>query len=106
MRKRGRTSKQLKAQFKKCNNMCRSILNGKLYYCPRSGHGEDLEYVKTHNHEYVDLRKEKITTEELLKVIYSDHYFSACDYCNYGTNEMISIIPGEQMDIGEKENFF
>ncbi len=106
MKKRGRTTKQLKTQFMKCNNMCRSILNGKLYYCPRAGHGDDLGYVKAYNYEYVDLRKEKISTEELLKVIYSDYYFSACDYCNYGTKEMISIIPGEQMESGEKKNLF
>lgn len=106
MEKRGRTSRQLQRQFGKCKNLCRSILNGKLYYCPRAGHGEDLGYVKTNKNEYIDLQEENISVENLLDLIYSRHYFSACDYCNYGTKEMISITPGEQIEIAKEKNLY
>lgn len=97
MEVRKRTSKQLVKQFRQCKNPCRSILNGKLYYCPRASHGDDLGLVKTSEKEYVDLMQENLRKEDILKIIYSQHYFSACDYCNYGTKDMVPITPGVQL---------
>lgn len=106
MEPRERNEGQLRKQFKHCHNFCRSILNGKLFYCPRAAHGDDLGYVKTLEREYVDLLQENMTTKDILNLVYSDHYFSACDYCNYGTKDMIPITPGVQMSIDEKKNLF
>lgn len=106
MNPRNRSVKQLQQQFVKCKNQCRSILNGKLYYCPRAAHGHDLGYVQTNSCEYVDLLDGKISKKKLLDVLYSRHFFSACDYCNYGTKEMIPIEPGVQLKKNEKESIF
>lgn len=96
MTSRERSNKQLKKQFRKCNNYCRSILNGKLFYCPRAAHGDDLKLVNTKRTEYVDFR-ENVSIEDVLKIVYSSHFFSACNYCNYGTKEMVSVVPGIQV---------
>lgn len=105
MNSRKRTKKQLSRQFRNCHNYCRSILNGKLFYCPRAAHGDDLGYVNAGNGEYVDLTKDNTNTKQVLKLVYSNHFFLACDYCNYGTKEMIAITPGIQVQSGEKEDY-
>lgn len=103
MKPRNRSNKALSKQFRNCNNYCRSILNGKLFYCPRAGHGMDLGIIKTHENEYVNLMKEEISSEDILRIVYSKNYFSACDYCNYGTKQMVNICPGVQLSAQEKE---
>lgn len=105
MEPRKRTSGQLSRQFKKCNNYCRSILNGKLFYCPRAAHGDDLGYINANN-EYVNLLNCNVSKREIMNIVYSSHYFSACDYCNYGTKEMVSITPGVQMQKSGKKDIF
>lgn len=103
MQARNRTKKQLTRQFHNCHNYCRSILNGKLFYCPRAAHGDDLGYVSTSKEEYVDLLKENVSVRDICRIVYSDHFFSACDYCNYGTKDMVPVRPGVQVCKGEKK---
>lgn len=103
MQARGRTAEELQKQFKHCNNYCRSILNGKLFYCPRAAHSDDLGYVTT-AYDYVDLLHGNADRASIMNIVYSSHYFSACDYCNYGTAEMVPIVPGVQMNKSGKEN--
>ena len=105
MEPRKRTSEELRKQFRKCNNYCRSILNGKLFYCPRAAHGDDLGYVKADD-ECVNLLDDNVSKDEIMNVVYSTHYFSACDFCNYGTSEMISITPGVQIQNSGKKDIF
>ena len=103
MQPRKRTEKELHMQFRHCNNYCRSILNGKLFYCPRAAHGDDLGYVKA-DHDYIDLLNDNVNKSAIMDIVYSSHYFLACDYCNYGTKQMISIASGVQMNKSGKEN--
>lgn len=94
---RNRKERQLKKQFRKCGNPCRSILNGKLFYCPRASHGDDLGYAVAKKGEYVNLLNAGVSAEEIMRILYSSHYFTACNYCNYGTKDLVSIVPGEQL---------
>lgn len=103
MQPRKRTPKMLQKQFRNCNNYCRSILNGKLFYCPRAAHSDDLGYVKE-SRDYVDLLSGKVSRSAIMNIVYSLTYFAACDYCNYGTKEMVPIKPGVQMQRSGKEN--
>ncbi len=102
MHRRLRNNNELSKQFKKCNNHCRTILNGKLFYCPRAAHGMDLGIIDTPNTDYIDLINDRsINKNKILNLVYSTRPFRACDYCNYGTKEMTPIKPGEQMNIAE-----
>lgn len=103
MNSRNRTSKELQKQFRNCNNFCRSILNGKLFYCPRAAHSDDLGYVKA-DYDNVNLLKGNLKKSAIMNIVYSSKYFEACNYCNYGTKEMISITPGVQIKRSGKEN--
>lgn len=92
MVRRKRTVRELVKQFQACYmKTCKSILNGKFYYCPRSGHGHDLGIVKTPKNDYVDLLKEKNIGCKILSLYYEKDYLAACDYCNVGTDLCIEI---------------
>ncbi len=90
-----RTGIALQKQFEHCNNTCRSILNGKLFFCPRAAHLDDLGYCKANGNECLNLDGD-MSSIDILKVIYRQQYLSACDYCNYGTSDMVPIPPGIQ----------
>lgn len=77
----------LRKQFKNCDMKCRSILNGKMYYCPRSAHGNDLGIIKEIS--YVDLINDSISLEDRKKkindLLFKNEYLEACRMCNAGT---------------------
>lgn len=83
---------ELKKQFKQCNMMCRSILNGKLFYCPRSAHGDDIglfdeiEYV-----ELCEFEPSEVLAIKIRKLLCETEYLEACKYCNAGTDDFIEI---------------
>lgn len=100
MKPKKRTSKELQKQFKRCRMPCRSMLNGKLFYCPRASHGNDLGY-QDESRSYVDLLDDKAGLSEILNIVYSSRFFAACDYCNYGTKELVAVPAGKQMKKNE-----
>lgn len=97
---KGRNEEQLSNQFKNCNLLCRSVLNGKLYYCPRASHMNDLGIIFSENDEYVDLLDDSVSAKDILAVIYRERYQTACNYCNYGTDKAVVIEPGIQKTKG------
>lgn len=96
-----RNAKDLQKQFECCNNTCRSLLNGKMFYCPRAAHLDDLGYCTAKENEFLMLNNDT-NVEDILKMIYRQHFMSACDYCNYGTADMIPIPPGIQQKKADK----
>ena len=52
--KRDRSGQQLREQFQRCAVICRSLLNGKLFYCPRSSNGDDLGRIPAKEGEWLD----------------------------------------------------
>lgn len=89
---RGRTDLELSHQFQNCYmKTCKSILNGKFYFCPRSGHGHDLGIVNTPPNDYVNILNEKNIREKILMLYYEKKYLAACDFCNVGTDLCLEI---------------
>lgn len=93
----GRPKEELQKQFEQCNNICRSILNGCLYYCPRQGHLDDLGFKKSEKGEVLAIN-DATSKRDIIEYIYREHHIGACDYCNYGTKEMVPIKPGIQKE--------
>ena len=92
-----RSKKDLERQFLYCNINCKSILNGKLYYCPRSAHGTDLNILKNEN--YVDLinNNDKTNRKEIKKLMFTNKSLDACKYCKYATKECGIVDVAEQL---------
>jgi organic radical activating enzyme len=83
---------ELKKQFKRCNMMCHSILNGKLFYCPRSAHGDDIGLF--HEKNYVGLcetESSEILANKIRIFLCETEYLEACEYCNAGTDDFVEI---------------
>ncbi len=98
VKKYRRSDKELKQQFKKCNNRCKSILNGAIYYCPRASHGYDLGKIK--KREYVDLvnNSKKQNIKSIKKLMFRNEYIEACKYCKFATKDCKIIKSAEQIN--------
>lgn len=98
--KRNKTKKQLIKQYKKCNNVCKSLVNGQIHLCPRSSHGTDLGIITNNNEDYLDLLDKNLTIsekKEKLNKLLKKKYIKACDYCDYGTKKSKKIPVAEQL---------
>ena len=84
---------ELENQYSNCNMKCRSLLNGKLYFCPRSAHGNDLGIIK--ENAFVDLLDNSLSQQEMKNklhtLLYDLSYIMACKICNAGTKEFEEI---------------
>lgn len=100
LEKRNKSIVELESQYRKCNHVCKSLLNGQLHLCPRSSHGTDLGVIKHNKDDYVDLLDKKYSIEEKRKLIISllkKRYIMACDYCDFATNKSKKIKVAEQI---------
>ncbi len=98
--KQNKSIKELKKQYKKCNHICKSIVNGSFHLCPRSGHATDLGMIQNNEEDYLDLLDQTLSIEdkkEKMKKLYQKDYIMACDYCNYGTSKCQHIPVAEQI---------
>ncbi len=86
---RDREAVELNAQFKSCSLDCRTVLNGKFYFCPRSAHGHNLGAFSLPSDQYVDLFKDGKTVkqikDDILRVDRKLSYVNACNHCDKGT---------------------
>ena len=97
MRERNYSPEQIKDVFRSCE--CRDIftlLNGKLYHCPWSAHGDNLGIIKHGNDDYIDLMDYSTGNEGIERKIryLKDEciHISACGYCN-GRGSLAPTIP-------------
>lgn len=106
-KKRNKNKKELKKQFKKCNHICKSLINGQLHLCPRSSHGTDLGIIKNNEKDYVNLIDKKTTIKEKqhnIHKLFKKKYIKACNYCDYGTKMSKKIPVAEQIKYKKIEN--
>lgn len=107
MTSRGRTNGELTDQFQKCYmKTCKSILNGKFYYCPRSGHGHDLGIIETPENDYVDLLNNKNVRDRILRLYYDKEYLAACNFCDVGTGLCTEIPAAVQLTKEEQQEIW
>lgn len=96
------TERELTNFFEVCPNKFFSLLNGKIYICPKSAHASDLGLIETEH--YVDIRDEKSRKEIRNQIVslVNNNYVELCKYCNEYNNENLDIvISGEQCSRAE-----
>lgn len=93
----GRKDRELAIQFARCKSRCRSLFNGYLYYCPRSGHGYDLNLIERRPGEFVDIlhntREENIL--QIRSLTWRSKPIEACKYCLSGTKAATRLSRGD-----------
>jgi hypothetical protein len=96
----GLGDKALKEYFSVCPNKFFSLLNGRIYICPKAAHADDLGLVMCNDvTEFVELRKGLSRNDirrQIIKLIEKD-YVGTCRYCNEYNNANLRIVAsGEQ----------
>lgn len=101
---RNRDKEELTKQFAACYmKTCKSILNGKFYYCPRSGHAHDMGLVDTPQNDYVVLDGDmEDVRQKILHLYYGKDYLEACNYCDVGTEKCVPIQAASQLTPEQK----
>ena len=100
LNKRNKSLKELKKQYRKCNHVCKSMVNGEIHLCPRSSHGKDLNIIDVPKDEYLDVLDTNLTIEEKrtkLNKLLKRKYIIACDYCDFATDKCKKIAVAEQL---------
>lgn len=89
--------KETKKQFARCEEVCKNLLNGKLYYCFRSAHCDDLEISRAGRDEYVDLLNNTVkqNRREIHRLMWRHKPLSACQHCLRGTDRNVCIPRGK-----------
>ena len=97
-------AEELQRQFTQCFIPCKSLLNGCLYYCPRSGHGYDLGLIDRKSGEYVDILHNTTAQNrrEIRRLMWRHRPIEACKYCQHGTAAAVKIPRGKQPAIKTK----
>ena len=96
-----RSQRELNRQFSKCSSsQCISTLNGMVYICARSTHGNNLGIIKVPDDECVDLFRldKKQFIRQMKKLLHRDRALTACKYCNYMTDNCMCVPKAEQME--------
>lgn len=93
----GNSDRKVQRQFYRCDENCKNLLNGRLYYCFRSSHCDDLGLVKADKGSYVDLLNNTAeqNRQEIRRLIWRHKSIEACRYCLKGTKKNIVISKGK-----------
>ena len=75
----------------------KSLFNGCLYYCARSGHGQDLGLIARKSGEYVDVLRNTNAQNrrEIRRLMWRHRPIEACKYCQRGTDQARKIPRGK-----------
>lgn len=92
-----KSPRELRNQFVRCDEVCRNLFDGRLYYCFRSAHICDLGFCQCGKGEAVDLMKNTIVQnrKQIRRLMWRHKSLMACRYCLKGTNQNISIPCGK-----------
>ena len=88
--KRCRSHSELQIQKECCDVEWFSLLNGKLYCCPRAAHAADANLIPDDVNNYCVIRDESKSNTQMRASLYefimNQSFHDACDYCNRGTD--------------------
>jgi len=100
---RNRSEPALRKQYSCCDKDKAVLTDGKLFNCACSAFGSRLGAFSLAPDEYIDLREindpQKLTARLLRQRRLG--YYTACNYCNRGTDRLVSIPPALQLEKDE-----
>ena len=87
---------ELWRQFIRCDEVCKNLFDGKLYYCFRCAHIYDLGFCHCKRYESVDLLKNTTAQNrrQIQRLMWRHKPFAACRYCLKSTDQNVSIPRG------------
>ncbi len=100
LEKKQRSGKELLRQYRKCNHICKSMLNGEIHLCPRSSHGKDLGVIPVTEDDYLNILDDNLTPiekKEKFNKLLEKKCILACSYCDFATSSSKKIQVAEQV---------
>lgn len=100
LNKRNKKVKKIKKQYRKCNHVCKSMVNGEIHLCPRSSHGKDLGIINVPENEYLNILDKTLSIKEKqqkFNKLLKKKYITACDYCDFATKDCKKIEVAKQL---------
>jgi len=93
-----RNDKELMKQYSRCCRERYILFDGMLFNCATSAFGSRLKAFQPVQDEFVDVRCSKNGDElrRKLKRIRARKFFTACNYCHYGTDKFVAVEAAEQ----------
>ncbi len=92
--KRNKDIATLKKEYRNCyaGYVCKTLYEDKLFQCARAASLFALGFMKEKDYLLID---EKLKAENVRQFLLRD-YSQACDYCDYGREDIIYVEPAEQ----------
>lgn len=79
-----------------CRDICKTLVEGVVYVCPRSAHGDKLGIIPVNDHDHVDIFAGSVDEVRCkLRALFDVEYIEACYYCN-PVEFRKKIVAGEQ----------
>ena len=101
LKNRNMTIEEMKKIFSQCYcNDLLTLLDGKVYRCPHSAHGRNLEAIPYHEEDVVDLSSgsREYNRNKLQFMMFEKNYDYACGYCSGRNYHLGSVTPAIQTD--------
>ena len=101
VKKKNRNQKDLLKQYKRCNHICKSMLKGEIHICPRSSHGKDLGIIPVSEEDYLNILDDNMSNIEKknkFNELLNKKLITACDYCDFETNNSKKIEVAKQIE--------
>ncbi|MFZ4855389.1 MAG: radical SAM protein [Desulfuromonadaceae bacterium] len=94
--RRNYSDERVRSVYRGCRDICKTLVEGLVYVCPRSAHGDKLGVIPANDHDYVDiLAGSEDEVRHRLRTLYDVEYIEACHYCN-AVEDRCKIAAGEQ----------
>lgn len=94
--RRDYSPERVRSVYRECRDICKTLVEGVVYVCPRSAHGNKLGVIPVNDHDHVDIYAGSVNeVRRKLRVLYDVEYIEACYYCN-AFEDRSKIAAGEQ----------
>lgn len=94
--RRDYSPERVRSVYRGCRDICKTLVEGVVYVCPRSAHGDKLGVIPVNDHDHVDIFAGSVDeVRRKLRALYDVEYIEACYYCN-AVEDRGKIAAGEQ----------
>lgn len=97
--RRNYTSERVGHVYQGCKDICKTMVDGVVYVCPRAAHGDKLGIIPKREQDCVEVLAGSISeVRRKLRELYDVEYIEACYYCN-AVEDRKKIAAGEQCKV-------
>jgi organic radical activating enzyme len=102
--RRDYSTERVRTVYQGCRDICKTLVDGVVYICPRSAHGDKLGIIPVNDHDHVDIFAGSVAeVRRKLRALFDVEYIEACYYCN-AVEDRGKIVAGEQCSAAQTKH--